>query len=320
MSTRHQRGIALIAVLWVLLLLAFLAASFGSSTRTEANLARNLVENAKSAALADAGIYRAIAGLAIPIDEGGLRVDGTVYAWTFGDGEVRFTIHDEGGKIDLNGASVALLHGLFRSIGLDDQQASALADAIADFRDEDDDRRPAGAEDPDYQAAGLPYRAKDAPFEQVDELLRVKGMTGDLYRRLRPFLTVYTGEDSPDLSTAAPEVVAALSAVLPEDLGQDMAAEDAEEPAQREEQQATPASVPASTALSTLEEGGSDARSDLGIYTVHSEGRSAGGAVYGRDAVVRVREGGDRPYLFLAWGQGGRELFPLGPVPEGQAQ
>ena len=312
MSTRRQRGIALIAVLWVLLLLAFLAASFSSSTRTEANLARNLVENAKAAALADAGVYRAIAGLSIPIEEGGLRVDGTVYAWTFGEGEARFAIHDEGGKIDLNGASVGLLHGLFRSIGLDEQEAADLADAIADFRDDDDDRRPGGAEDLDYQAADLPHRAKDAPFELIAELLQVKGMTGELYLRLRPSLTVYTGEDIPDRSTAPPEVLAALSAALPEDLEQDMdeEEEEAEEAARREEEQAATPSTPLPTSLSTLEEGGSDARSELGVYTVHSEGRSAGGAVYGRDAVVRVNEGGNPPYLFLAWGQGRRELFP----------
>ena len=49
----------------------------------------------------------------------------------------------------------------------------------------------------------------------------------------------------------------------------------------------------------------------LGIYTVHSEGRSAGGAVYGRDTVVHADEGGRSPYQFLAWGQGRRELFPV---------
>ena len=317
MSTRRQLGIALIAVLWVLLLLAFLAASFSSSTRTEANLARNLVENAKAEALADAGVYRAITGLAIPIEEGGLRVDGTVYAWAFGDGEVRFAIRDEGGKIDLNGASVELLHGLFRSIGLDEQEAAALADAIADFRDADDDRRPQGAEDMDYQAADLPHRAKDAPFELIEELLQVKGMTGELYLRLRPSLTVYTGVDIPDRDTAPPDVLAALSAVDPEELEQDLAEEEEGDDALRENEQPALPSTPLSTSLSTLEEGGSDARSEFGIYTVHSEGRTAGGAVYGRDTVVRVDEGGEPPYLFLAWGQGRRELFPVaGPQEE----
>jgi len=69
--------------------------------------------------------------------------------------------------------------------------------------------------------------------------------------------------------------------------------------------------------MAKKEEGGFDARCEFGIYTVHSEGRTAGGAVYGRDTVVRVDEGGDFPYLFLAWGQGRRELFPVvGPQEE----
>jgi len=157
------------------------------------HLARNLVENAKAGTLADAGVYRAISGLAIPIEEGGLRVDGTVYAWAFGDGEVRFAIRDEGGKIDLNGASVELLHGLFRSIGLDEQEA-----------------------------ADMPHQAKDTPFEMIEELLQVQGMTGELYLRLRPSLTVYTGEGIPDRDTAPPDVLAALSAVDSEEFEQDM--------------------------------------------------------------------------------------------------
>ena len=46
------RGIALVVVLWMLTLLAVIAASFTTTTRTETRLARNLVENAKAEALA----------------------------------------------------------------------------------------------------------------------------------------------------------------------------------------------------------------------------------------------------------------------------
>lgn len=319
MSPRRQRGIALIAVLWVLLLLAFLAASFSSSTRTEANLAHNLVENAKAAALADAGIYRAISALTLPIEEGGVRVDGTAYAWAFGDGEVRFAVQDEGGKIDLNAASVDLLRGLMVAIGLDEEESAALANAIADFRDEDDDRRPAGAEAADYEQDGLPFGPKNAPFELVEELLRVKGVTGELYRLLLPALTVYTGEDVPNESTAPPLVLAALSTTTPEDrnMDRDTASDQADEDVPREEETTVPPSTQFPSSLSPLEEGGSDARSKIGVYTLHAEGRSSGGAVFGRDAVVRVREGDDPPYLFHAWNQGRRELYPLeGPLKE----
>ena len=51
-----QRGLALVTVLWVLMLRALVAASFTKTARTEINLARNLIESAKTEALADAGV------------------------------------------------------------------------------------------------------------------------------------------------------------------------------------------------------------------------------------------------------------------------
>ena len=96
---------------------------------------------------------------------------------------MRIAIRDEGGKIDLNAAPNELLHGLFLSVacagrdgegvGLDDRQADALVDAIRDFADEDELQRLNGAEDRDYEDAGLPWGAKDAPFRAVEELHRV---------------------------------------------------------------------------------------------------------------------------------------------------
>ena len=47
MAARANRGIALISVLWITGLLAVMAASFASSTRTETRLAHNQEENAE---------------------------------------------------------------------------------------------------------------------------------------------------------------------------------------------------------------------------------------------------------------------------------
>ncbi len=53
-------------MLWVLILLSLIAASFTRTTRTEINLTRNLIDNAKAEALADAVVYRAVYGLLAP--------------------------------------------------------------------------------------------------------------------------------------------------------------------------------------------------------------------------------------------------------------
>ena len=69
--------------------------------------------------------------------------------------------------------------------------------------------RDGGAKAPQYRAAGLPYGPPGTPFQSVDELADVLGMTPALFARLAPHLTVFTDGD-PDLSTRDPVVSSAL--------------------------------------------------------------------------------------------------------------
>ncbi|HLL20348.1 MAG TPA: hypothetical protein VK439_16335, partial [Rubrivivax sp.] len=62
----------------------------------------------------------------------------------------------------------------------------------------------------DYASAGLPYGAKDGPFETVAEVEQVLGMTPDLYERLEPHLTIYSGRGQPDSNYAQGPVLTAL--------------------------------------------------------------------------------------------------------------
>src|SRR5207244_5133939 len=125
-------------------------------------------------------------------------------------------MQDEGGKIDLNRSAGSVLQGLFTSVGVAPASAERLADAIADFRDADNLRRPNGAEDADYAAANLPYDAKDAPFATTEELLQVLGMTRALYDRVAPLITVYSPRRDVNLATAPPEVLRALPYLTPD--------------------------------------------------------------------------------------------------------
>jgi general secretion pathway protein K len=195
MPRRSQKGIALIAVLWTLVLLSLIATAVSWEARTGARSARNTVENAVARAAADAGIQRAIldlVALTLPQDPQKFRTDGTVYVWRFAGSTVYISIQDEGGKIDLNQAPEALLAALFRSVGVDPGKAESLAAAIADFRDADDLVRPGGAEASEYQDAGLAWSPKNAPFQSVEELHQVLGITADIYELAAPYLTVYS--------------------------------------------------------------------------------------------------------------------------------
>ena len=89
--------------------------------------------------------------------------------------------------------------------------ARRLAAAILDWRDPDSlTQAEGGAEDGDYSSAGLPYGAKDAPFETVAEVQLVLGMTPELFEKLAPHLTVYSGQGRPNEQYADAKVLQAM--------------------------------------------------------------------------------------------------------------
>jgi general secretion pathway protein K len=194
MMDRSEQGIALIAVIWALVLLSIIAANISVDASTSTRIARNIDESAVAQTAADAGIQRAILDLetsTTTAGAAGFRSDGTIYAWRFSNSTVLISIKDEASKIDLNKAPEALFAALFESIGVDPDQAESLADAIADFRDADDLKHLKGAEEAEYRAAGLEWGPENAPFQTIEELQQVLGMTAEIYDRVAPDLSVY---------------------------------------------------------------------------------------------------------------------------------
>lgn len=314
-APRSRRGIALVSVLWVLVLLSLIAASFGRTARTEVSFARNQVNNVKAEALADAGVYRAIVGLMEPVEADKWRADGTRYSLPAPDSEIEITIQDEIGKIDLNKAQDELLQGLFELAGLGEAESEALVDAIADFRDADDLTHADGAEDADYEAAGLGHGAKDAPFETVEELLQVIGMTQEIYAKVAPALTVYSRRPGFNPRFAPREVLSALPGVSEDSVsgfidqrggvfGGTVVEGEAEEAGSLfggEEKVLLDelAGHPEITRFYTL------GRS-RGSYTIRAEARLESGGVFVREAVVQITRSAARPFYFHRWRQGSR--------------
>jgi general secretion pathway protein K len=293
MPAGSSRGLALISVLWITGLLAVMAASFASSTRTEARLARNQEENAKAEALADAGVHRAVFGLLDLDPETAWRADRTVRAFALGEGEVRVQIEDEDGKIDLNGAPLELLAGLFLAVGLPEAEAQAMADRIGDFRDTDSEPEPLGAEDPAYLDAGLTRGAADRLFGSESALLHVLGMTRELYETVRPNVTVHSAADAVDPVRAPLPVLQALPEITPEIIESMLAASSTLDPLLALETLSLPPDLQAYL-LPSREV----------IYTIRSLGRTRGGGNFLREAVIELGASQDRPFLVHAWRRG----------------
>lgn len=187
----HSFGFALVAVLWLLVLLSLIALQISTVTRTEAQLARNMTLGTQARYAAESGVRWAIWSLTLPREELWLA-DGSLHSMDLDESRVHVALQDENGKIDLNLVTPEHLAKLFEVAEIDEEIATPVVDAILDWRDEDDLKRLNGAEDEDYLDAGYEYGARDGVFETVEELQKVLGMEDWIYERISPALTVHS--------------------------------------------------------------------------------------------------------------------------------
>ena len=208
---KRERGAALLLVLWLIALLTALIGAFALTARVEALQGKILSGGARAQELARAGVEYSLVRLADTEPTTRWLPDGRGYRWSYAGGEVELQIVDETGKVDLNQAGAPLLTALMQAVGAEREQAERIAAAILDWRDPDPlTQVNGGAEDPDYAAAGRSYGAKDAPFETVAEVEQVLGMTPELYARLEPSLTLFSGRGEPDPTYAQAPVLTAM--------------------------------------------------------------------------------------------------------------
>ncbi len=188
---RGERGFALLIVLWTLGLLALIATQITASGRTATKLAANLRSNAAVEAAADGAINQAMLRLL----QGTWRPDGSARLVRIGPAMVEVRMTDEAGKVNPNFATVPVMQAMLRNVGLDPARAASLAAAILDWRTRSPNPLPGGAKLPQYRAAGLPYGPASRPFESLDEVGLVLGMTPDILARLKPHLSVYNDSE-----------------------------------------------------------------------------------------------------------------------------
>lgn len=287
-----QSGIALILVLWVTTLLMVVAGSFAYATRTDMNILGGSVQRARAEAVADAGIHRAALEL-FPFGNMAARwkADGTWHEFPVGDGKVRVSLLDESAKIDINTAVPRLIKGMLMLAGLDDFQAEKLSDAIQDWRDADLLTRPNGAEAPQYREAGLSHQPSNAPFQAIQEIRLVLGMTDDIYRRIQPMITIFSRQPGVNHAVADREVLLAIPGVtatqVDEYIGQREAARAANQP------------IPAFAAGALF--GGVASATAVRVRSI---AEMNDGSKFVREAVLRGVPDIARPFAALTWEEG----------------
>ena len=222
----------LIVVVWVISVLSILVAALGSRSAFALQVADRFDQQLQASYVALGGVQHALTVLARdpspdsvgfgdewtsnellfahqPFGDGTLTIS---YVTPEDDGTLltRYGLADEERKLNLNTAPEAVLHAFIQDTGrVEAGPALAIAQAILDWRDDDQDPRPMGAEDFYYQGLSPAYESKDGPCESVEELLLIKGMSPALFARLAPSLTVY-GSGRVNINTTGQPVLRAL--------------------------------------------------------------------------------------------------------------
>jgi general secretion pathway protein K len=226
---RKDNGIALMIVLWVMTLLIVITFAFSVMVRTEVFSTITFKEQLENKYLAQAGMNRAILEIfyrnayknnQIDLDDAEVySTDGSFHHGQTGDGHYQFASMDEAGKININlltDDTAIVLNNLLVNLGVEKSQADTIVDSILDWKDGDDLHRLHGAESDYYMSLPNPYKAKDASFDNLEELLLVQGVTRDiLYGAegkpgLIKYLTVYSPSVQVNINTAPLDVLKAI--------------------------------------------------------------------------------------------------------------
>ena len=219
----NERGIALLVTLLILVLVVALAHEVFRIGAQSAQTGAYGRDSIRCILLAEGGT--GAARIALRVDARDNQYDTLDEIWsraalpiTLGDGEVRVVVEDEERKIDLNRIMLpngnapderrlAVFQRLLDTLGID----RAVADAVVDWTDNDENPRVGGAESSYYLGLPKPYRAKNDLFDTIGELRLVRGVTGEVFEKLRPFVTV-SSSGLVNINTAPREVLMSLSA------------------------------------------------------------------------------------------------------------
>lgn len=206
----RQRGVALLVVLWACTLLAIMLGGYAVLARTEALQARYQANSTRAHYAAEAGVMEAIQHLADPRPQQRWIADGRSYTFDYDGARLNVSVVDESGKVDLNAASPQVLQGLFKAAGMNMGDAQTLAQRVVDWRSFGTGSGEASPSDAAYAAAGLPYRPRHGPFASIEELRMVLGMPSAIYQAVASQVTLWSGREAPDPTTAPPLALASI--------------------------------------------------------------------------------------------------------------
>lgn len=232
-------GFVIVVVLCMVIMLEVLLLGFNSQCRSRLQAAESLRNSYQALNCARAGLNIVIAAIrdanCIITSEKLLSLFSGEQSFSIGNYRCSVKVTEENGKLNLNllkdknGQLDHLrIEQILRLIDLlnkehNDYPSSTnigygFVPCVIDWIDSDDlvtalpfiKYENLGAEADYYRELDRPYRCGNKPMDVIEELLLIKGMTADNFRRLRDYVTVY-GDGKVNINSACQRVIESLS-------------------------------------------------------------------------------------------------------------
>ena len=219
---RSQGGIALMTVMLVLSVVTVALVAMSSDRQMDIRRTENQLRSIQAWEY----VYglEALAAKQLNIDRAKNSYDDVADKWNqplalkpIPEGDIQADIIDLQGRINLNNLlldgevseeDILRLKRLFINLKIN----TDLVDVMLDWIDADMElRSPKSAEDETYSKYSPPYRSANAPFSDISELLRLKGMTLKDYKKLLPYLYVAYERTPININTANANVLRTLA-------------------------------------------------------------------------------------------------------------
>ena len=227
-SVRSQRGVALLVALLVVALATVLIAGLLDRGELTAARTRNQLR-AEQAAAYTQGLEAYAARVLSQDQANGGNFDAADDVWALPlpptpvpGGQIMATMSDLNGRFNLNNLdrkfdTQQIWSGKFKLLLGALKLDPTVADNVAAWMNADPAASPGDAW---YLAQPVPYRAAKRPFNHVSELRLIKGVDGDVYARLAPYVSALPEGTPINVNTASVPVLMTLSASMTEEMAQ----------------------------------------------------------------------------------------------------
>jgi general secretion pathway protein K len=196
-----RRGVILLTVLWSIALLSALAMAASVTFRGFAGTMSVERDRVQANALMSAGLETA-AGTILSSD--GAPLAGVEMTVKLATGVTHLRLDDEGGRIDVGRAPVAVLAALLRSVGAPEAAANDVAQRMVDRRSPGNTAQSGSDRDP--------TNGTRKPFLDLQQLTSIPGMAPEWLIAIEPLATVF-GSETVNPLTAPAKVIAALPGI-----------------------------------------------------------------------------------------------------------